>query len=44
MISVFQREEGNRLMIMRLENYKWAKANAFIHICYLDSGTMGRVE
>ena len=33
--------EGKRHMIMKLENYKWAKANAFIHVCNLNLGNKG---
>jgi len=35
--------EGERTMIMKLENYKWAKANAFIHVCNLNLGKKARV-
>ena len=29
-------------MITKLENYKWAKANAFIHVCNLNWGKKGK--
>ena len=29
-------------MIMKLENYKRAKANDFIHVCNLDLGNKGK--
>jgi len=29
-------------MIIKLENYKWVKANVFIHVCNLDLGNKGK--
>ena len=34
--------EGKRGMITKLEDYKKAKANAFIHVRNLDSGNKGK--